>query len=400
MAYKGGWRPGHQLDLLEGGAALFPAMAQAIDRAHTLVHVETYICTFSGQAAQVADALVRAAARGVEVRLLVDGVGTGTLPLVWTQRFDAAGVHHQVFAPLGRLGLLIPSRWRRLHRKLCVVDGHTGFCGGINLIDDQDDLALGPLDAPRLDFAVQVRGPLVLDMQRQMEQLWWRVVAVGMARRRSFRDAWDVLRGTWPLPRSVMPTVSRRGRTALLWRDNVRHRHDIERAYLRAIGTARQELVIANAYFIPGRRLRRALEHAVRRGVRVRLLLQGRYETFFQYHAARPVYAGLLKAGVEIHEYAPSALHAKVAVVDSRWATVGSTNLDPLSLLLAREANVVSTDPVWAHQLWQRLDHLLCTAGQRVDAATYLARPWHQRLLDRVAFVTMRVLLFLTGHRY
>jgi cardiolipin synthase len=186
-----------------------------------------------------------------------------------------------------------------------------------------------------------------------------------------------------------MPTVSRRGRTALLWRDNVRHRHDIERAYLRAIGTARQELVIANAYFIPGRRLRRALEHAVRRGVRVRLLLQGRYETFFQYHAARPVYAGLLKAGVEIHEYAPSALHAKVAVVDSRWATVGSTNLDPLSLLLAREANVVSTDPVWAHQL-----------GQRVDAATYLARPWHQRVLDRVAFATMRVLLFLTGHRY
>ena len=237
---------------------LFPEMAQAIDKAHTLVHLESYICTFSGEAGQVAEAMVRAAERGVEVRLVVDGVGTGLLPPLWAQRFDAAGVHCQVFAPLGRLGLLIPSRWRRLHRKLCVVDGHTGFCGGINLIDDRDDLALGPLDVPRLDFAVKVRGPLVLDMQHHMEQLWWRTLAVVMAKRRSFRGAWDVLKGTWPVGRSVMPTVSRHSRTALLWRDNVRHRHDIERAYLRAIGMAKREVVIANAYFIPGRRLRRA----------------------------------------------------------------------------------------------------------------------------------------------
>src|SRR5690606_3980994 len=146
---------------------------------------------------------------------------------------------------------------------------------------------------------------------------------------------------------------------ALLLRDNVRHRSDIEKAYLRAIGLAREEIIIANAYFVPGRKLRRALGLAAGRGVRVRLLLQGRDEYFPQYHAARPVYGELLAAGIEIHEYSPSFLHAKVAVIDALgprpWATVGSSNLDPLSLLLAREANVVVENREFARDLRERL---------------------------------------------
>ena len=189
-------------------------------------------------------------------------------------------------------------------------------------------------------------------------------------------------------------------KAALLLRDNVGHRHDIERAYLKAIGEARQDIVIANAYFIPGRKLRRALMLAVQRGVRVRLLSQGRYENFMQYHAARPVYQKLLAAGVEIHEYAPSALHAKVAVIDRRWATVGSTNLDPLSLLLAREANVMSTDRRFASLLHERLQALLEREGARVDLRTLGQRTRWQRLADRLAFGLMRAVLFLTGHRY
>lgn len=146
-------------------------------------------------------------------------------------------------------------------------------------------------------------------------------------------------------------------------RDNLLHRRHIERAYRKAIGAAREEIIIANAYFLPGRKLRQALIEAVRRGVRVRLLLQGRYEYFMQYHAVRTVYGSLLAAGVEIHEYSASFLHAKVAVIDADshlpgakpWATVGSSNLDPLSLLLAREANVVVEDATFAADLRQRL---------------------------------------------
>lgn len=401
---KGPLRTGHHLRLLQNGADLFPAMVRAIERAGQLVHVETYIFEFANDALQVAQALERAAQRGVTVRLVLDGVGTPHVPPDWAQRLTRAGVQWRVYAPLGMVGLLIPSRWRRLHRKLCVVDGVLGFCGGINLIDDLDDVAIGRLDSPRLDFSLQVVGPLVTDMQDTMEQLWWRLQAISDVRRREFRAAWAALREGLPALAADDPLLPRpnekNATAALLLRDNVRHRHDIERAYLKAIGEARREIVIANAYFIPGRKLRRALTLAAHRGVRVRLLLQGKYEHFLQYHAARPVYHWLLSAGIEIHEYAPSALHAKVAVVDSRWATVGSTNLDPLSLLLAREANVVTTDHAFARDLRDRLDHLMRTAGDLIGLPQLRARPWHQRLLDRVAFGVMRAVLFLTGHRY
>ena len=393
---------GHRLRLLEGGAALFPAMVEAMDRAQQLVHLETYIFEFAHDALQVAEALERAARRGVTVRLLMDGVGTPHVPAEWAARLTRAGVQWRVYQPLGRWGLLIPSRWRRLHRKLCVVDGVVGFCGGINLIDDRDDVALGRLGVPRLDFALAVQGPLVADMLDTMEQLWWRQQAVRAARQREFKAAWAALRATLPqpMPLPATPAPEPGALAALLVRDNVRHRHDIEKAYLKAIGEARHEVVIANAYFIPGRRVRRALRLAVQRGVRVRLLLQGRYERFLQYHAARPVHHQLLAAGVEIHEYAPSALHAKVAVVDGRWATVGSTNLDPLSLLLAREANVVTTDADFALALRNRLDTLMREQGTPLTLAEVAARPWHARWRDAVAFAVMRTVLFLTGHRY
>ena len=193
-------------------------------------------------------------------------------------------------------------------------------------------------------------------------------------------------------------------RAALVLRDNVRNRSRIEKAYRRAIGTARHEVIIANAYFMPGGKLRRALVMAARRGVRVRLLLQGKYEYFMQYHAARPVYGALLEAGVEIYEYAPSFLHAKVAVIDATgerpWATVGSSNLDPLSLLLAREANVVVEDAAFAQDLRQRLVHAMQHAGRRMDPARYAGRPLRQRVLDRIAFGLMRLALWVTGKQY
>ena len=413
MDLKRALQPGHRLRLLEGGAALFAAMVQAIDRAQHLVHVETYIFEFAHDALQVAEALERAAQRGVQVRLVLDAFGVPDVPPDWRARFAAAGVQWRFYRPLGRVGLLLPRNWRRLHRKLCVIDGLLGFCGGINLIDDRDDVLLGRLAAPRLDYALQVSGPLVLEMLEAMEQLWWRMLALRSARQREFRAAWAALRAGLPNPEpwpwwehAVHPgrpqlEQSVAGAPAVfLLRDNLRHRHEIERAYLAAIEQARTEIVLANAYFIPGRRLRSALVRAAQRGVRVRLLLHGKYERFLQYHAARPVYHQLLAAGVQIHEYAPSSLHAKVAVVDGRWATVGSCNLDPVSLLLTREANVVTTDPAFARLLRNRLDELLGSAGERVDAKRLASRPWHQRLLDRLAFGIMRAMLYLGGYRY
>ena len=408
MRHNPALRDGHQIRLIEGGQDYFGALVSALNQARSHVLLETYIFDLHGEAVRVAEALERAALRGVRVWLVVDGVGTPQLPEVWRTRFAQAGVDWRIYAPLGTMGLLIPSRWRRLHRKLCVVDGHTAFCGGINILDDWYDPHHGSLARPRLDFVVSAQGELVGHIQDSMSQLWWRLQGAKSARERKIPQALHSfitagLQLPWkpplPLPDGSPPP----SRAALLLRDNVLHRTQIERAYRKAIGLARHEVVIANAYFLPGRRLRQALVHAARRGVRVRLLLQGRYEYFMQYHAARPVYGTLLAAGVEIYEYDASFLHAKVAVVDPDnerpWATVGSSNLDPLSLLLAREANVVVADRQFAQQLHRRLIQVIASQSTPVLAA-FGQRLWHQRLRDRLAFGLMRMALFLTGHRY
>lgn len=394
--------PGHGLELLKGAQAYFPALIRDVEAARHEIRLETYIMDFTGATQQVADALMRAARRGVKVFLLVDGVGTGSLPSSWQQAFREAGVELEVFAPIGRLGLLNPRGWRRLHRKLCLVDGHVAYCGGINLLDDFHDPQHGALERPRWDFCVRVRGPLVQSVHQATHQLWWRVKAVRDAGQRDFQAAWQALRSSraaWALD-TMTEQPDSQARAALLLRDNVSNRSSIERAYRKAIGEARREVIIANAYFLPGRRMRMSLINAARRGVRVVLLLQGRYEYFMQFHASRPVYGPLLAAGVEIHEYAASFLHAKVAVVDGRWATVGSSNLDPLSVLLAREANVVVDDQAFAERLRQEILDATLQDGVRVDPLRYASRPIGQRVLDRVAYGLMRLALLLTGRQY
>ena len=409
------FHPGHRVQLLQGAQELFPALVRAMDAARTSVLLETYLFDTTGAGADIARALARAAARGVRTQLVVDGVATGRLPAHWFAHLRSAGVQVRVYAPLGPLGLLLPGQWRRLHRKLCVVDGTVLFCGGINILDDFHDPNFGALPAPRFDFAVRTEGALVAQAQATMEQLWWRLQAVHDARHYHLPQAVQALReagvglhmGMGQRTRSRTRAHSAHGlgmRAALLLRDNLRHRSRIERAYRRAIAMAREDIIIANAYFLPGGKLRRALVLAAQRGVRVRLLLQGRYEYFMPHHAVRPVYHTLLQAGVEIYEYAPSFLHAKVAVIDAQgrrpWATVGSSNLDPLSLLLAREANVVVRDRAFASELHARLCQAMAGAGQRVQAVQLAQRPWHQRLLDRVAYALMRSALWLTGNRY
>jgi cardiolipin synthase len=396
-------RAGHELQLLEGSREFFPALLAAIDAAAGEVLFETYIFDFSASGAEVAYALERAARRGVTVRVLVDGVGTGAAPDGLVERMGLAGVHWLVYSPPGRLGLLLPGQWRRLHRKLCVVDGSIGFCGGINVLDDFHDPNHGVLSAPRFDFSLRVRGPLVADMRDAMERLWLRTEALGRLKQARLSGAlvsWRAAGHAPHLPRPSQHGASVNARAALLLRDNLLHRTEIEKAYLRAIGHARQEIIIANAYFVPGGRMRRALAAAARRGVRVCLLVQGRYEYFMQYYAARPVFGALLGAGVSIHEYAPSFLHAKVAVIDGRWATVGSSNLDPLSLLLAREANVVVEDAGFAGRLRERLLRAMATEGEVMDPAAFEGRPPLQRAKEWLALALMRIALAVQGKKY
>ena len=409
--------PGHQLTLLRGSTALFPALVEAIDAARTEVLLETYIFEFARSVLPIAQALADAAARGVSVCVVVDGVGTREIPSGWQQRWRTAGVQWRVFNPARGWRVLLPKRWRRLHRKLCVVDRQLAFCGGINLIDDYFDPNHGVLDEPRFDFAVCVRGPLVADVHDTMTRLWARLELAREARARDLAgtlqaaqavaqagtDMADPSIAARDGPPSSLPAPAPGAQAALVLRDNVRFRRRIEGSYRLAIAQAQSEILIANAYFIPGVHLQRALLRAAKRGVRITLLLQGRYEYFMPYHASRAVYGVLLNAGVEIIEYDASFLHAKVAVMDAAngaIATVGSSNLEPLSLLLAREANIFVRDDAFAAELHGHLRHAIATHGRRVDPHGHRSRAVLPRALAWVAYALMRLALLAVGRRY
>lgn len=402
---------GNEVVLLQSGAEFFPSLLAAIDAAQREAWLETYIFAGDETGLRVASALARAAARGVSVRLMIDGFGTRELPKPIAQRLADAGVRVLVYKPMPGLLSLDRQRLRRLHRKQACFDGRVAFVGGLNVLGDLWDPNHGALEHPRLDYAVRLRGPIVAAVHASMARLW-NPIAVAQAplsaRARGALDGLGQLGAIAqrrlperlrPAARGGRPRRPRAGvRAMLVLRDNLANRRAIERAYLKAIGSARREVLIANAYFFPGRRFRRALAEAARRGVRVRLLLQGRAEYVLPHFATQALYDALLHAGVEIVEYHRSFLHAKVAVVDD-WATVGSSNIDPFSLLLARESNVVVLDAGFAATLRERVLASMAEGGRPVLHDEHAKRPWTQRLWGWFATRMLRLGVVVSGHR-
>ena len=375
---------GNQITLLQSGQGFFPALIAAIDGASREVHLETYIFTDDVIGRLVAAALCRAVRRGVAVRLLVDGFGSAGFAAGLGADLVRAGVALLVYRP--DVPFFTAAHWRRshlrrLHRKLAVIDGSTGFVGGINIVDDWDDLHHRGQTPPRFDYAVRVSGPLVEQMHGAVHRLWT-LVAWSTLGHRKLRLSRAGARLDKVAPAGTM-------QAALVIRDNLRHRSDIEDAYLEAIAQAKQEILIANAYFLPGRRFMRALIEAAQRGVRVTLLLQGKVEYWLQHQATQFLYARLIEAGIVIHEYRRSFLHAKVAVVDGHWATVGSSNIDPFSLLLAREANVIIDDGAFALALEASLEAAIQSGAVAISAGGP-HRWWHQ-FQGRLAYLLVRL---------
>lgn len=377
--------PGNRLTLLENGVEFFPALIGAIDAARRDVHLESYLFENDDTGRSVAGALIAAARRGVKVRLLVDGFGAPAFSRTLMPALADAGVMAVVYRPETSRFRLRRHRLRRLHRKLAVIDGQIAFVGGINIIDDHD----AGERLPRYDYAVRIEGPLLVPIERAVRRLW--EIVSWVSHKRRFRDE-----------RSAATAPPLRGgeqQAAFLVRDNIRHRRDIEDAYLAAIANARTSILIANAYFLPGRRFRRALTDAARRGVAVTILLQGRIEYRLLHYATQALYGQLLGAGIRVFEYRRSFLHAKVAVIDAHWATVGSSNIDPFSLLLAREANVVVRDAQFAGQLRESLEQALRVGGEELALHSWRQLPWFVSALRWVSYNLIRLAIGVAGYR-
>ena len=364
----------NEIQLLHCGADYFPALITAFDSARVEIYLETYIFAGDDTAEQIKNSLVRAAARGVAVNLVTDWVGTGRAQSALLEReCKAAGIMYRSFNPWFKRGIA------RMHRKLCVIDRQVAFLGGLNIVDDMndDDDPRIKLPAPRWDFGVRIVGPLVARIHWEMAVHWARMGNL------SWRTRWSTFKEQRRSGRRVDDT-SRPMVAGLVVRDNLRNRRTIQSAYLKALGSARHSALLANPYFAPGRKMRRGLSQAAKRGVKVTLLLGvGQYR--FQDVIARSFYPKLLESGVRIVEYRQTQLHGKVAVVDDRWSTVGSSNYDGFSLFVNQEANVVVIDPAFVQTLREHIERGVAD-GVEVTLADFAGIPRYKKIFYQVAY--------------
>jgi cardiolipin synthase len=389
------FKAGNAVALLENGVQLFPALCEAFDQATRSIQVETYIFRLDAAGAKILHHLKLAALRGVRVRVMLDGFGSAQDEQAIQTELQSVGAHCRIYRPEPKRFTFRSfdfKRLRRLHRKIVVVDSRVAFIGGINVEDDY--LTPGLLkrdvegnyltpellkreDDPRFDYAVKITGPVVADAVHAQDLLWlrlnWRLLLRGPR-------TWRHLRFRHQRHRAALYPATGAVNAALVLRDNLRYRKAIETAYLEGITQARHTIII----------------EAAQRGVKVKLLLQGKIEYRMQYHATRWIYDQFLGAGIEIYEYLPSFLHAKVAVLDD-VSTVGSSNLDPFSLLLAREANVLIDDAAFTQSLRQSLEAAIVHGSKVIEHTLYARRPVLTRLTDGLAYLLLRVGVSLTG---
>ena len=322
--------PSNRVELLQNGVGIFPALIEAIRSARRSVNIEMYIFTEGEMASGVADALAERARAGVEVRLLVDGLGSrpGTLG----DRMAAAGVDLRVYRPLRiysiyRLG-------NRTHRRIVTIDGKVGFCGGVGI----DDRWKGDARNPRewRDVMIRVEGPVVAQLQSIFLEDWVHTtggVLHGDAQFPRIEPAGDALAQAIAASRTDQSSMAK-----LL--------------YYMAIQAARRRIWIENAYFVPDGQTREALVRAVGRGVDVKIVVPGEHIDIPMIRmASRFRYGELLDGGVEIYEYLPTMLHSKVMVVDGIFSTIGSINFDNRSMRKNAEANVGVYDGAFAETL-------------------------------------------------
>ncbi|WP_407352085.1 cardiolipin synthase ClsB [Luteimonas sp. R10] len=366
------WRPGNRVELLENGEAFFPRVFEAIAQARREVLLETFILFEDKVGNELRQRIIDASRRGVRVEMTVDGYGSYNLSEEFLSGLTAAGVALRIFDPRRTLFGLRLNVFRRLHRKLLVVDGERAFVGGINYGCDHLEDA-GPLS--KQDYALEVEGPVVADIRD--------FLAAAMHAHDNGHS--------WSHPGITLPVTTPGDAQALfLVRDNGRNSTAIEREYRAAIRAARREIVIANAYFFPGYGFMRELRNAAQRGVRVSLIVQGEPDMPFAQLAARMLYPDLVAAGVAIYEYCRRPFHGKVALVDDDWTTIGSSNLDPLSLSLNLEANVFVRDPALNRQLRSRLDALRQQDCRRIEARTLPRRSFWRTLVAPVFYHAQR----------
>jgi cardiolipin synthase len=365
------WISGNKVQILKDGSEIFPEMLKAIKEAEETIHLETYIYRGDRIGWLFAEALAEKAREGVSVKLIYDSLGSLTTDRALFRFMEEEGVELFEYHPIAPWKRGWNLRWnlkRRDHRKILVVDGRCGFVGGINIGDEYADLTEG--GGGWRDTHLKLEGPAVRKLQQIFLSTWFK-----NKKRRLKADP------------TYYPQVSSPGRlgVSIVASNGFRGRNQIKKAYLRAILRARKRICITNSYFVPPHWFLAALKKACRNGVEVFILLPKRSDVRIIDYATRALYSRLLKWGVRIFEWEGPVLHAKTAVVDGRWSTIGSSNIDQLSFFYNLEVNVVVLGSTFGDKVegmfWDDLRH-----SREIRAAEWTRRNWIQRFLENTFY--------------
>jgi cardiolipin synthase len=356
---------GNRITSLLNGDEIFPAMLSAIRAAQATITFETYIYWSGKVGRQFADALAERAKAGVRVHVLLDWIGSNRLDAAALAELEEAGVEVERYRPLRWYSL---SRMNsRTHRKILVIDGRTGFIGGVGIADQWSGHAQSP-DHWR-DSHFQLEGPAVAHLQAAFADNWMKTRA-------------DVLNAEEYFPK-LQPVGESR---AQVFKSSPREGADSARLmFLLSISAARQRILIANAYFVPDARTITALVAALERGVQVEIIVPGCHiDTKVTQRASRSQWGPLLAAGAAIYEYQPTMYHCKVMVIDDCWVSVGSANFDNRSFRLNDEANLNAFDRELAAQQ-AGVFETDKQSSNRVTMQEWQLRPWREKAVEKVA---------------
>ncbi len=356
---------GNKVSLLADGQATYAAMFKALENAKDHINLESYIIEDDETGRKFADLLLKKQREGVQIHIIYDSLGSMLTPDPFFQRLRDEGIQIVAFNPLNPLAG--KKKWgltHRDHRKILIVDGKIAIIGGVNIskVYSSTPFKRGKNEKSPIhwrDTDIQIEGPAVAELQKL------------------FLGTWMMQREAKPALRDYFPEMQERGNA--LVRVIASTPGESNRVpfivYVSAISFAKKSIHMTNSYFFPDDQIIKALTDAARRGVDVKIILPGITDSLLALHAQRSYYSELLRAGVQLYEHGNSLLHAKTAVVDSVWATVGSTNMDYLSLLNNNEVNAIILSKEFADEMETMF------AGDLVNSQQIEWEEWKKRPL-------------------
>jgi cardiolipin synthase len=367
----------NKLRLVRSGRDYFDTLKQMIRSATQSIHLQVYIFIADETGHMIADELVAAAKRGIDIYVLADGYASKDLPKEFILRLREAGIRFRFFEPLLKSEYFYLGR--RLHHKVVVVDGHCGLVGGINISNNYNDLEEQP---SWLDFALYAEGEAAHELLK---------VCIGLWLKPTLRIKKKTLMHEIPQEPPAEECLVRIRRN-----DWVKRKNQISRSYVEMLQSAGSHIIIMSSYFLPGSIIRHNLSRAAKRGIKISVIVTSESDVRISKHAERYMYRWLLKRRIRIFEYTKNILHAKLATCDQKFATIGSYNVNDISAYASVELNLDVRNEEFAGVVQKRLEAIIIRDCVEVTEESYITK-YHflMRSVQYCSYWMVRIIYYL-----